>query len=140
MPHNQNLDVIKRGYDAFGRGDINELLGLLDENIDWITPGPSDLPTAGHRHGRQEVAAFFQILNDIFQIELFTPRQFIAEGDRVVVTGDEVARIRSAGTTVEYVWAHVFELKDGRVVRFQEYGDMTRTVAAIRDAAAVGRA
>ena len=29
----ENLDLIRRGYEAFGRGDITTVLGILDPNI-----------------------------------------------------------------------------------------------------------
>ena len=60
MSEQDNRALVQRGYDAFGRGDIEALLALLDDNVEWITPGPSDLPTAGRRRGRQQVAEFFK--------------------------------------------------------------------------------
>jgi ketosteroid isomerase-like protein len=60
MSEQDNRALVQRGYDAFGRGDIEVLLALLDDNVEWITPGPSDLPTAGRRRGRQQVAEFFK--------------------------------------------------------------------------------
>lgn len=135
-----NIDVVTRGYSAFGRGDLDALLNLFDENIEWVTPGPPDLPTSGVRHGRKEVAQFFQTLNEHFQVEQFLPREFIADGDRVVVTGDEVARLRSTGKVITLKWAHVFGMKNGLVVTFQEYFDTCAAVEAVREAAAAARA
>ena len=140
MEQNPNVDLVRRGYEAFGRGDLDALLGLFDENIEWNTPGPPELPTAGHRRGRQEIARFFQTLNDVFQIDQFTPRQFIAQDDRVVVTGDEVARARSTGKVVNVEWAHVFEIRNGLVVTFNEYFDTSAAVAALQESPATAGA
>lgn len=133
----KNVDIVRRGYEAFGRGDMDALLSLFDENIDWITPGPPDLPTAGHRRGRLEVAGFFKALNDAFEIQRFEPKEFIEQGDRVVVLGEETVRVRSTGRAVEFIWAHVFEVRDGKVVSFHEYGDTEPAVAELRAAHAV---
>ena len=35
----ENLELIRRGYEAFGRGDIGTVLGVLDPNIHWHIPG-----------------------------------------------------------------------------------------------------
>ncbi|NJO35889.1 MAG: hypothetical protein HC869_25215, partial [Rhodospirillales bacterium] len=35
----QNIELAKAGYAAFGRGDIPGLLSLLDAGIEWKTPG-----------------------------------------------------------------------------------------------------
>lgn len=126
-----NLDVVRRGYDAFGRGDINALLDLFDEQIRWVTPGPPELATSGRRTGRQEVAAFFGSVNEVFDIQRFEPKEFIAQGDRVVVFGDETSRVRATGKTLELDWVHTFTLRNGKVVAFQEFFDTAAVVAAM---------
>ena len=126
-----NLDVVRRGYDAFGRGDINALLELFDEQIHWVTPGPSELATSGRRTGRQEVGQFFASVNELFDIQRFEPKEYIAQGDRVVVLGAEAARVRSTGKMLELDWVHVFTMRTGKVVAFQEFFDTAAVVAAM---------
>jgi len=126
-----NLDVIRRGYEAFGRGDINTLLESFDEQVSWVTPGPPELATSGRRTGRQEVAEFFVSVNELFDIQRFEPKDFLAQGDRVVVVGSETARARSTGNVIELDWVHVFTMRNGKVVAFQEFFDTAAVVAAL---------
>jgi ketosteroid isomerase-like protein len=58
MNEQQNVDVVRQVYGAFGRGDLEGILGLLDPEVTWRTPGPSDLPTAGMRRGVNAVREF----------------------------------------------------------------------------------
>ena len=37
MSEQDNRALVQRGYDAFGRGDIEALLVLLDDNVESIT-------------------------------------------------------------------------------------------------------
>ena len=134
MNENHNLDVIRRGYDAFGRGDIDTLLGLFDEQIEWVSPGPPELATSGRRVGRQAVADFFTSVNDLFEIQRFEPKEFIAQGERVVVLGNETSRLKATGKVLDADWAHVFTLRNGKVVSFQEYIDTAAVVAELRAA------
>jgi hypothetical protein len=53
-----NRDLIKRAYDAFGRGDIPTVLGILDKQIRWHVPGQS--PLSGDFSGHEEVLGFFR--------------------------------------------------------------------------------
>ena len=53
-----NRDLIKRTYDAFGRGDIPTVLGILDKQIRWHVPGQS--PLSGDYSGHEEVLGFFR--------------------------------------------------------------------------------
>jgi ketosteroid isomerase-like protein len=127
----ENLDVIRQGYEAFGRGDINALLDSFDEQIQWVTPGPPELATSGKRTGRQEVAGFFAAVNQLFDIQRFEPREFIAQGDLVVVLGSETAAARSTGKVLDLDWVHVFTMRNGKVTAFQEFFDTAAVVAAL---------
>jgi ketosteroid isomerase-like protein len=132
MSEQNNLDVVRRGYEAFGHGDMDTLLSLFDEQITWISPGPQDLPTSGRRTGRQQVTEFFSALSDVLEIQRFEPKQFIAQGDQVVVLGEDTSRVKATDKVIEGEWAHVFTLRDGKVVCFQEYIDTAELVAELR--------
>ena len=136
MSEQNNLGVVRMGYDAFGRGDINGLLNLLDDNVEWITPGPSEVRTAGARRGRQAVGEFFKTLNETFEITNFQPKEFIAQGDRVIVLGTDTARIKATGKTLDFNWVHSFTVKNDKIVNFTEYGDMSAVAAELKGAAA----
>src|SRR2546422_11461394 len=57
MGANENAATIRRGYEAFNRGDMNTLTELFDENASWHTPGRSKL--ANDYKGRDAVFAYF---------------------------------------------------------------------------------
>lgn len=132
MNEQQNLDVVRDGYARFGRGDLDGLMTLFDEQIEWTTPGPSDLPIAGRRRGHRQVREFFGALAAMVDMERFEPKEFIAQGDRVVVTGDETFRMKASGHRMSAPWAHIFRLRDGKVVQFDEYTDTSAIVADLR--------
>jgi ketosteroid isomerase-like protein len=136
MDEQKNVEIVRQGYEAFGRGDIDGLLNLFDDNIEWVSPGPSDLPTAGTRRGRQQVADFFRAVNEVFEIQRFEPKTFVAQGDRVVVLGEDTARVKATGKILNESWAHAFVVRNGKVVSLHEYIDTAATVAEIRAAAA----
>jgi ketosteroid isomerase-like protein len=133
MSEQDNRALVQRGYDAFGRGDIEALLALLDENVEWITPGPSELPTAGRRRGRQQVAEFFKGVDNLFEIQRFEPESFVSEGDRVVVLGSETTRVKATGKVLDMRWAHAFTVRNGKVAVLEEYQDTSAVVAELRD-------
>ncbi len=136
-PEERNAAIVKEGYNAFGRGDLPGLLALLEGDVSWQTPGPADLPTAGSRRGHAAVGEFFQTLASIVDILRFEPKEFIAQGDRVVVIGDESARAKATGRTLEFRWVHVFDLRNGKIAAFEEFGDVSAVVAEIRSGQAL---
>jgi ketosteroid isomerase-like protein len=134
MNEQQNVDIVRRGYEAFGRGDLDSLLSLFDDNIEWISSGPADLPTAGTRRGREQVREFFNAVNDVFDIQRFEPQTFIAQGDRVVVLGEDSSRVKATGKTIDGQWAHVFTLAGEKVIGFREYVDTAAVMAELHAA------
>ncbi|MGH9680800.1 MAG: nuclear transport factor 2 family protein, partial [Candidatus Acidiferrales bacterium] len=82
----ENVQIVKNGYAAFSRGDIPGLLELMAEDVEWQSPG-AGLPLAGTYRGRAGVAEFFRKLSLDADILEFVPREFVAEGDRVLVVG-----------------------------------------------------
>lgn len=60
-------------------------MALVAEDIEWIIPG-EDWPLAGTRHGHAGLADLLETASE--SIETSTePREFVAQGDRVLVVG-----------------------------------------------------
>ena len=136
MGQQENVAIVQRGYEAFGRGDLDGLISLMDDNVEWVSPGPKDLPTSGERRGQQEVRKFFGSVNELYDFESFEPQTFVSEGDLVVVLGTDRVKVKATGKTITEAWAHVFTVKNGKIVRFQEYIDTAAAVAELRAAGA----
>ena len=123
-------------YAAFGRGDLAFILNRLAPDVVWEIQGPAGVPLFGQRQGREEVAAFFRILAEHFDVEKFEPREFIAEEDQVVVIGLERTRVRKNGRVSEGEWVHVWEFQGGMAVHFREFSN----TAAVAEAFTAARA
>jgi hypothetical protein len=113
-----NVEVVQETYEAVGRGDIPALLDLLTNDVEWTFQGPSVIPFAGTRRRREGVAEFFSLVGENLEFERFEPREFVAQGETVVVLGFERSRIKPTGRTFEQEWAHVYKLRDGKVAEF----------------------
>ena len=136
MSEQQNLEIVRSAYAAFGRGDVEGLIALLDPQVSWRTPGPTDLPTAGLRQGVGAVREFFGILVNTFDIQDFRPADFLAQGDKVVVFGTSREGPKGAGRLVDFRWVHVFTVRNGRIVEFEEPADVSELVEEFRRAQA----
>ena len=131
MSDSTNVDVIQRFYGAFGRGDIPAALDLLADDVEWIFRAPSVIPFAGTRRGREGVAQFFSLVEETLEFQQFEPREFVAQGDMVVVLGFERNLIKPTGRTFEQEWAHVYALRDGKIAKHRGFEDTAAYVAAL---------
>ena len=123
MNESANIATIQRLYADFGRGDIPALLAALDPEVDWINTGPSTIAYAGTRHGLAQVREFFTTLDASIAVQTFEPREFIAQGDRVVALGRWTGRVKATGREYASDWAMAWTVVDGRVTAFQSYED-----------------
>ena len=125
-----NVDVVQRTYEAVGRGDIPAVLDLMTDDVEWIFQGPPAIPFAGTRRGRGEVAEFFSLVGETLEFQQFEPREFVAQGDSVVVLGYERNLITPTGRTFEQEWAHVYTLRVGKIAKARFFEDTAPYVVA----------
>ena len=125
-----NLEIVKEGYANFLQGHISALLDSLSDNIEWELPASAHVTFSGVFKGKNAVLNFFQNVANDNEISEFAVDTYIADGDNVVALGHLAATAKSTGKTSSNKWAHVWQLKDGKVVKHYEYAD----TAEIRDA------
>lgn len=117
-------DIVKAIYDSFGKGDVPGVLGAFDPQIEWIE-AESFLYADGNPYaGPQAVAegVFQRIVSDVQNFAV-RPERFVEAGDTVVVEGRYQGKMKTTGTSVDAQFAHVWQLREGKVVRFQQYTD-----------------
>jgi ketosteroid isomerase-like protein len=134
MSEQENLQLVRQGYAAFQRGDIEGVLQTFADDIEWTIPGPADIPLNGRRQGRGEVAEFFKLLAETEEAQVFEPQRFVAGEELVIVLGHYRWLIKANGRIAEADWVHVFTCRDGKVAKFQEYSDTAAFAAAYRAA------
>ena len=121
-------DVITDLYAAFGRGDIPAILAALDENVEWRAP--DNLPHGGSFRGRDDVGRFFQGIGELWDGLGLDLEDMVSGGERVVALARIGGRLRASGEEAGYASAHVWTVRDGTVVRFDEYVDAPLTLPA----------
>jgi uncharacterized protein len=131
MSEQENTEIVKQGLAAFQRGAVQSFLELLHDDVDFRHPMPTVIwPWAGHRRGRAQVAKFFANLQPV---EHFEVRDFIAQGDKVVVLVFERLRTKDTGRRVDNEFVIVFTVRHAKIVQFWVYEDTAPIIAAIRD-------
>ncbi len=130
MSEQTNVAVVQQAYEAFGRGDVPGVLDLLTDDVVWTFQGPSTIPFAGAHRGREGIVEFFSLVGEALEIEQFEPRQFVAQGDTVVVLGYERSLAKATGRPLEQEWVHVFTLRDGKIATGRLFEDTAAEVAA----------
>jgi ketosteroid isomerase-like protein len=133
MSEQENTTLVQQAYGHFQSGEIPAVLDLLSEDVEWLSPELEGVPLARNWHGREQVGQFFQTLSDTQEARQFEPREFVAQGDKVVALGHYAWHVKSTGREWESDFAHVFTVHDGSVTKFQEYTNTAAYADAFRE-------
>jgi uncharacterized protein len=114
----QNIAVIKRGYEAFGKGDIETLKTLFAPNAVWLSIGAGVLP--GNYRGLQAILQFFGQLAHETHGTVRTELQTVAaSGDHVFALHRNTGERK--GNSVDTKSVLVFKVEKGVVTEVAEF-------------------
>ena len=115
MTEHSNVARIRDGYAAFAKGDFGVLNDLFAEDILWHEPGRNQL--AGDFRGREAVYGYFGKLMEVTEGSFHLDLQAVfADDERGVAL--VVSTASRGGRSVKVNDAHIFDLRDGKVVEF----------------------
>jgi uncharacterized protein len=134
MNEQANIQVVQQAYDHFRNGNIEGVLGSLASDVVWQTPQVPNVPHGGTYNGVSEVANFFASMNNTEDVQKFEIREFIAQGDRVVALGTYGAKVKATGRSYESNFVHIFTVRNGQMVAFDELFDTAVMSAAFLQA------
>jgi len=121
MSTEKNVQIVKDFFAAISRGDRDGLLALIAENIEWIIPG-DDWPLAGTHRGYAGLADLFETASKTIETST-EPREFVAQGDRVLVVGVARGKIKATNKTFEDNWIFAITVRNGKLTNIREYID-----------------
>jgi hypothetical protein len=130
MKEQDNVALVRQGYEAFQKGDLNALLSLFSSDIDWELPEVEGIAFSGKRHGREAVAEFFRDMLAAQDVREMVPDQWIAQDDKVVVLGHSTFAVKATGREYSDDYCHVFRIADGKICNFKEYIDTHKAAMA----------
>jgi uncharacterized protein len=128
MP-DDNVAAIRRLYDGLAARDASVIQELFAPNaVIWQSP---ELPWGGQHEGHDGVFTFFLTLVERIESKVTTESLFAA-GEHVVQTGRTRGTVRANGASFDVPEVHVWELRDGKVVRYLSYIDTLAMLEALR--------
>ena len=126
-----NSDIVRRLYAAFGRGDIPAVLHALASDVRWTEA--EGFPYRGTYTGPdavlQNVIAKLGTEWESFSV---APEEFVVEGDTVVSLGVYRGVYKATGKGFKAPFAHIWTLRDCKVVRFRQHTDTALVQEAVR--------
>lgn len=127
-----NVEVIRGLYDSFSRGDVQAVLGQMDQKVEWRAAENYIYADRNPYVGPQAVLeGVFMRLGSEWEEFTITPEEWLDAGHHVVVLGTYVGTHKETRKEVRAQFAHVWGVRGGRVARFQQYTDTKQFAEAV---------
>ena len=122
MSLEKNVQVVKDFLSALANRDKDGLLALADKNIEWIVPGEG-WPLVGTYQGHEGLEEILGKANETIETSFPEPPEFVAQGDRVLVIGRALGKMKATNKQWEDHWVFDIVVRDGKLARVREYVD-----------------
>lgn len=117
----ENIELLRAGYEAAAAGDVEFVLGMMDAEVE-VHDRP-EAPDAAIYRGHEGVVSALVTSLDTFDDFRFAPERFSESGDKVVVVLEMTGRGKASGVPVEERIAHLWTFRDGRLVELRVFSD-----------------
>ena len=118
-----NVDTLRQGYEAYGRGDLEAAMEPWHDDIVWENPNAQQLPRPGVHEGKDAVRELLQEFPSYWDELSVSPDEFVEDGDTVVALGHVEAKAKETGRDIKYPFVHVWRFRDDKVERMQNLFD-----------------
>jgi ketosteroid isomerase-like protein len=127
---NQNLETVKRVYDAYGARDVDGLLAPLHD--DFEISQTDQLPWGDRYKGRDGMMEYIKNITTIVDSALVVEEMFEA-GDNVIVIGRATGTVKSSGRQYDVRLTDVCKVREGKVLSIDIYIDTPATLEALAE-------
>ncbi len=113
--------TVQRMFAAFGAGNLDALIDTVHPDSRWTYYGANPRLSKAEFNGRGEVRKFFERILDRLNMTAFNTDQFVAEGDTVVIFGNESGTVKATGQPFRNEWSQKYVVRGGLIVEMSEY-------------------
>ena len=119
-----NVDLVRRIYEAFGAGDVAGVVSLMQPDMVWSEAENHPLADRNPYRGPEAIlSGVFGRLASEWDGFAAKPEEYLDAGDTVVVLGRYGGTFRATGRSQDAQMVHVWRVRDGKAAAFQQYTD-----------------
>jgi ketosteroid isomerase-like protein len=127
----ENVEIVRAGYDAWNRGDLQAVLDRLHPDVEWeenpdVYPGLDRIYRGHDGFLKRQRDAF-----DVWEWFRVEDREFIDAGEHVVAFLHLIGKGRHSGIEVEMSLYDVLTFRDAKITRHRVYADRAEALEAV---------
>jgi ketosteroid isomerase-like protein len=124
----ENVEIARLLIEAVNSEDVEAVLRCMDPAIEFI---PKRAEVQGAYHGHEGVREYLLDTAENFDLYQVDNKEIRDLGDCVLVCDTLRIRGKESGVEVATSTAIVLTFRDGRIVRFEDFGERSKALEAI---------
>ena len=117
-------DVVDAFFARFGEGDVPALLDLFADGVAFHVGGAPNVPWAGSRTSKDDIAAFFAAFGQhLTPAQEYVVATTVVDGDHAVVIGHNRFGVLATGKTFTNHFALHLTAAGGKITGYRMYED-----------------
>lgn len=118
-----SLTPVRAFYDAVANGDVSGILAILHPDVAWTEAEGFPYFSGTWRHPQEVIEKLLIPLARDWENFAAIPREFLVDRDRVVAFGVYSGIAKATKKPMRAPFAHRWEIRDGKLARFDMYTD-----------------
>jgi hypothetical protein len=131
----RNIELIRPIYDDWGRGNWRPFFDVYDPHMEWGWSSEF-LGLAGVYEDPRDPNPRLRAWLKEWEYWRAEAEEFLEFGDHVVVLATYHGRGKGSGVEIRQLGAHVFKLRDGKVIRLEIFASREKAIASVEAATA----
>ena len=125
----ENIELIRRAYDAFNRRDLEPLLAMMHPDFE-LDFSRSVGPEPGVYTGEDGMRRLFETYWEAFEEISLQPEEFIGASDVTIAIVHARGRGRGSGIKVDARGPHMWSFREGKIVGFALFQELSEALEA----------
>jgi uncharacterized protein len=126
------LNTVQAFLGAMGTRDLDAIVELFSEEVDWFIPGDETLaPWLGKREDKEGVRDFFSLLWPATEPLSAQVDHLFVDGDKAVVIGEFSTRMLATGKVVDSLFHIHLTVENGFITRYRLLEDSLAVYRAL---------
>ena len=113
-------DTVQQFLQHLSQRDLENLLSLFAEEIDWYIPGDTvKAQWLGRRRTRSEIAGFYQQLWSSTQPVSASIDALFIDGDKAVISGEFSTKMLATDKIIDSLFFIQMTVQDGKIIKYR---------------------
>ena len=125
-----DIEGLKKGYEAFNQGDLDDATELWADDIKWEGPNEERVPGGGNFSGKDEAKQALAKIAENFESFSSPPDEMIEADDTVVVLGHAEGKTKN-GNDLKVPFVHIWRFEGDQIKRAQLLTDTSEVLKAL---------